>query len=946
VAASSVAGLAFLICGIPGVLLAVHAVPPLATIGRTMLHPGALASIFTGPLDDGTVLHAIWLIAWAAWMWLTLCVAAEIVARLRGRSTRGLPGGRRVQSTMAFLVGASLALGPIGRQAAPLRLQVADAISSPSVPAVTLAASLSDSTVDVLKASVRSVSSKGVELVSAPMQSLPSSSRAVRTYVVVSGDTLWSIAEHQLGSPFQWRVIAEMNVGRPQPDGMTLTNDNWILPGWIFELPEGNVTSQVMNAESPGPVGPSHSDLGPGRGETSGMPHASRAAGRLEHAAPEAAEGRSVPSERKDDPTAPVETHHPVPFPIEAIGFGLLGAGIVALLDRMRRTQQRLRPTGLRIALPEGELAQLEHGLRVGSNPGSAEWIDLSLRLLSVIVRRHGITPPPVWAVRLRDDAVELLLDGEAGTEAPAPFEDVDDNLSWILPKAGPLLEQLRTDPEILGLDAPLPSLVTLGLDEHGLLMIDLERAASLSISGGDAVRLMESIAVELATAKWGDQIEVIMVGFDTDLDGLERVSRARSLSAVVTKMDRRIQERRALLLLAEHDSNVETRWADGGDAWDLCVVICAPSTVTDDVDHMRRLVDLAADGSLGVAGICGAIVPAARWRITAEGGRITVDSARLEPASLRAQPLPPGFAGGVSSLVAIAGRTDGVTPDEAPYDKLSMAIPDAPGDRQAGSERDLQDVEGLRVHALLKEGSVEVRVLGPVEIVGAARPFTRAWASELVVYLMMHPGGVSNEQWATALWPDKVMAPASLHSTASAARRSLGPSSTGVDHLPRSHGRLGLGPGVTSDWDQFVALSRTSDPGEWRRALALIRGRPFDGLRSPDWVLLEGIAATVEAVVVDLACRYAEFCLSVADPAGAEWAARQGLRVSAYDERLYRVRLRAADAAGNPAGVETVMAELVRLVADGVEPFDAVHPETLSLYRALSRRALTSRFN
>lgn len=187
-------------------------------------------------------------------------------------------------------------------------------------------------------------------------------------------------------------------------------------------------------------------------------------------------------------------------------------------------------------------------------------------------------------------------------------------------------------------------------------------------------------------------------------------------------------------------------------------------------------------------------------------------------------------------------------------------------------------------------------------------------------------------------------MAPASLHSTASAARRALGLSRSGEDHLPRSHGRLALGTGVKTDWDGFVQLSRSVQPEEWRRALELVRGRPFEGVRAPDWALLEGITATIEAVVVDLSCRYAELCLSNNHPAEAEWAARQGLRVSAYDERLYRVLMRAADVAGNPAGVESVMSELTHLVADDVEPFDAVHPETLELYRALSRRPLAPR--
>ncbi len=234
--------------------------------------------------------------------------------------------------------------------------------------------------------------------------------------------------------------------------------------------------------------------------------------------------------------------------------------------------------------------------------------------------------------------------------------------------------------------------------------------------------------------------------------------------------------------------------------------------------------------------------------------------------------------------------------------------------------------------------------MLGPIEIRGAARPFTRAWAEELVVYLAMHPKGVSNEVWATALWPDRLMAPSSLHSTASVARRSLGQGAGGSDHLPRSHGSLALADSVRTDWDQFVSLAASDQPEQWRRALMLVRGRPFEGLRSSDWPILEGIAPAIEAAVVDLSGRLAGFCLRQRDGTGAEWAARRGLVVSPYDERLYRMLMRAADVGGNPAGVEAVMAELLRLIADDVEPLDAVHPSTMDLYRQLSRRRRFSR--
>jgi hypothetical protein len=117
------------------------------------------------------------------------------------------------------------------------------------------------------------------------------------------------------------------------------------------------------------------------------------------------------------------------------------------------------------------------------------------------------------------------------------------------------------------------------------------------------------------------------------------------------------------------------------------------------------------------------------------------------------------------------------------------------------------------------------------------------------------------------------------------------------------------------------------------------VRGRPFEGLRSSDWPILEGIGPAIEAAVVDLSGRLAGASLATGDPKGAEWASRQGLLVSPYDERLYRMLMRAADLGGHPAGVEAVMAELIKLVADDVEPFDSVHPSTMDLYRSLTRR-------
>jgi DNA-binding SARP family transcriptional activator len=148
------------------------------------------------------------------------------------------------------------------------------------------------------------------------------------------------------------------------------------------------------------------------------------------------------------------------------------------------------------------------------------------------------------------------------------------------------------------------------------------------------------------------------------------------------------------------------------------------------------------------------------------------------------------------------------------------------------------------------------------------------------------------------------------------------------------------LRPTVGTDWARFVRLAEDEDPDAWVAALDLVRGRPFDGLRASDWTILEGIAPAIEASVVDVAGRCSAAALERGDARRSSWAARQGLKVSPYDERLYRMLMRAADLAGNVAGVEAVMAELLTLVADDVEPCDSVHPATVALYRQLTRRS------
>ncbi|HEY1651188.1 MAG TPA: BTAD domain-containing putative transcriptional regulator [Acidimicrobiales bacterium] len=241
-----------------------------------------------------------------------------------------------------------------------------------------------------------------------------------------------------------------------------------------------------------------------------------------------------------------------------------------------------------------------------------------------------------------------------------------------------------------------------------------------------------------------------------------------------------------------------------------------------------------------------------------------------------------------------------------------------------------------------MRHDGVEVAVLGPVSVRGVPQPFRRAAARELVVYLAFHREGVRHGEWALALWPDRPVSPATVHSTASDALRALGETADGAARLPCGP-RLRLDRSVGTDVDRFGALVRS---GRYIEAVRLVRGPLFGGLRRSDWAVLDGTLAEVEASVVQAVLRGADALLRSGRAAESEWTVRRGLAASPYDERLYRALLRALSAQGNRVGLRAAMAQLLVLAGDPPAPpmlagwaggaWEPLHPETTALYREL----------
>jgi len=249
-----------------------------------------------------------------------------------------------------------------------------------------------------------------------------------------------------------------------------------------------------------------------------------------------------------------------------------------------------------------------------------------------------------------------------------------------------------------------------------------------------------------------------------------------------------------------------------------------------------------------------------------------------------------------------------------------------------------LQD--GLNGAVAVLDPPVEIAVLGPIEVRGTLESVDqRPKLTELIVYLAMHPEGAAATAWQSALWPGRKVPPQTVSNRLSEARRLLGMELDGMPRLRRSHERHRL-TGVTTDWERFSVLAEAHrDHRSWHAALELVRGKPFDDLQEGQWTVFEGFYGEIETAIVDCGLRYGEDRLAAGDPGAATWAAQHALRASPYDERLHRLLMRAADAAGNRAGVDAIYRNLLIIIDIEGDGVCTVHPDTAALYEQLSGR-------
>ena len=568
-------------------------------------------------------------------------------------------------------------------------------------------------------------------------------------------------------------------------------------------------------------------------------------------------------------------------------------------------TPPRSRPQALAPGAPTARPSRLPVHLE------DSEWSRLAL----------GVAAEALASLEVAGRAEALQLDPGSVTvhlptsePAPWPFEPGRTAQSWTLPRDSRIIGALPVTPAIASA-ARKAALVTLS-ERHGRrTLVDLVAVGSTILKGPlpEVGVKIADVAVELGSRRWSDLETLILVAFDHAMPPLEGTRHAPDVATVLDELT--------------------SRSMNGAGSRSTCVIV--PPWASDPADPLLDELVKVCERTAGVGILCCA----------STGGALCLWEVAGEPAS---QPTLT-FGDGRRVELDLAQVAEPSAGARVPLH--ARALPEPGPEQEPGPRRPLGSLQFSsmgpsrepRVARMARATPIEIAVLGNVQVNGASESFRyRRRLTELVAFLTMHPDGATTDAFATALWPERRVPLQTLANRLSETRRALGIASDGLPRL-RKQGRRHLIVEADTDWDRFRDLaSRERGADSWRRALDLVRGRPFDGLDRGEWAQLEGFTAAMEDSVVDLACRLGERSLAQGDASLAHWAGLQGLLVSPWDERLYRLLMRAADGLGNRGGIDAALRSLALALELEGDPLLGIHPETSALYRRLTSRSST----
>lgn len=178
--------------------------------------------------------------AWVVWAWIVLSLLLQSLLGAADLLTHG--SSQWVRSLRGFVDRASV---PLARRAVAAAFAVQ--VISRGVPIAS--AQTLPPPVETVVVSASNSDADPVASANDPSDSTP-------TYLVRSGDTLWSIAEQAYGAGTEYRRLLDANVGRPMSDGQVFSARGVIRPGWRLLVPGASWQVEEVDGQRWYTVGP------------------------------------------------------------------------------------------------------------------------------------------------------------------------------------------------------------------------------------------------------------------------------------------------------------------------------------------------------------------------------------------------------------------------------------------------------------------------------------------------------------------------------------------------------------------------------------------------------------------------------------------------------------------------------------------------------------------
>ncbi|GAA3386438.1 LysM peptidoglycan-binding domain-containing protein [Streptomyces racemochromogenes] len=661
----------------------------------------------------------------------------------------------------------------------------------------------------------------------------------------------------------------------------------------------------------------------------------------------------------------------------------LLAASLAGALGVRRILQQRQRRAGQTIA-QDNDPGTLEQLLTAAGEPAGVEILDRILRALARQAATDERALPALRGVLLAGKEVRLLLDEPA--DPLAPFTAGPDSRTWTLDPAAVL-----PDAEMLNdVEAPYPGLVTLGAHDGGLLLADLTTCHVLLLDGTpeEVLEVGRALALELGTSGWTDYSEILTAGLGSRLAKLLPQGRIRTmphLPAVAADLGELLLEAHQsgeqvlpwlMIGVGDHDQEHLAQLADAlAAARNLKTAVVLPaSEAAQRVFPHAEIIDVTTGQEALLAPLG---LPVTLQRITDEQYRQYVHALQIstqdpvpatgawefaeshdqaaacgQPLTLRSttadaqdpgNPFPALIAASPATTpqpVGHQGSAEAGQPAADGVETAGTAEPDETG--QAASDKGpvpAQPAATVPAQAVGNEQApVRIDMLGPLRITGTAASAHGPRTAAVAALLHLRPGR-GTDYLCQAMDPVNPWSTRTLHSRLSELRNVLGLTSDGQPLLPRpkNGGGYVLHPSVTSDWAEFKILASrglAAGPGagtaDLEAAMALVRGRPFEGRTLP-WA--DPVIQEMLSRITDTAHTLARWHTDgdTPDLDAARRTVQQALEIEETSEVLYRDLLHIETAAGNHTAVRKVVARAQHMARTYDITLDTATENTIS---------------